>query len=199
MPREFTKQAIIQSFVKLLQDRPLDKISVKDIVMDCNINRNTFYYYYQDIYDLLGDLFDKEMQLVIDECLSQNSWQDGFKRVTHFLVENKKIFLHIYHTANREEVERHLYRTTQSLMEIFVGYQARDIGADPKDIRRIAMVYSHAIVGAFTEWLRGNLKGDIEADVLRIGQLMDGTARRILEKSVAEADADSHPWGTGVH
>ena len=39
----FTKKAICQSFIKLLSERPIDKITVKDIVDDCGIARNTFY------------------------------------------------------------------------------------------------------------------------------------------------------------
>ena len=39
---QFTKQAIINSFLKLLEEMPLDKITVKDIVEDCGVNRNTF-------------------------------------------------------------------------------------------------------------------------------------------------------------
>ena len=40
----FTEKAIKESFAKLLNERPLDKITVKDIVEDCGINRNSFYY-----------------------------------------------------------------------------------------------------------------------------------------------------------
>ena len=40
---QLTKKAIMESFVKLLNERALDKIKVKDIVEDCGINRNTFY------------------------------------------------------------------------------------------------------------------------------------------------------------
>lgn len=46
---KFTQQAIMYSMFKLLQDKPLDKITVKDICEMCEINRNTFYYYYSDI------------------------------------------------------------------------------------------------------------------------------------------------------
>ena len=38
----FTKMAIKASFIKLLNERPLNQITVKDIVLDCGINRNTF-------------------------------------------------------------------------------------------------------------------------------------------------------------
>ena len=63
---QFTKQAIINSFLKLLEETPLDKITVKDIVEDCGINRNTFYYYYHDIYALLEELFSDEIRRAME-------------------------------------------------------------------------------------------------------------------------------------
>ena len=50
----FTEKAIKASFLKLLNERPLTKITVRDIVEDCGINRNSFYYHYRDIPALLG-------------------------------------------------------------------------------------------------------------------------------------------------
>ncbi len=49
----FTKIAIQQSFLRLLSQRPITKITVKDIVEDCGINRNSFYYHFQDLPQLL--------------------------------------------------------------------------------------------------------------------------------------------------
>ena len=46
---QFTSKAIEESFIRLLNERPLDKITIKDIVDDCGISRNTFYYHFQDI------------------------------------------------------------------------------------------------------------------------------------------------------
>ena len=40
---QLTKKAIVNSFIKLLNEKPLDKITVKSIAEDCGINRNTFY------------------------------------------------------------------------------------------------------------------------------------------------------------
>ena len=45
----FTQKAIKESFIKLLNDKPLHQITVKDIVEDCGVNRNTFYYHFTDI------------------------------------------------------------------------------------------------------------------------------------------------------
>ena len=52
----FTKKAILESFLRLAEKKPIDKITVRDIVDDCGVNRNTFYYHFQDIYAVLETL-----------------------------------------------------------------------------------------------------------------------------------------------
>ncbi len=46
----YTKKSIMDSFVKMLSQKPFDKITIKDIIEGCGLNRGTFYYYYDDIY-----------------------------------------------------------------------------------------------------------------------------------------------------
>ena len=58
---KFTQQAIMYSMLKLLQEKSIDKITVKDICEMCEINRNTFYYYYRDIYEVLEDFIKREI------------------------------------------------------------------------------------------------------------------------------------------
>ncbi|MBU9919010.1 MAG: TetR/AcrR family transcriptional regulator, partial [Fusobacteriaceae bacterium] len=50
MAQQYTKKKIREEFIKILNERPLNKITVKDIASACEINRNTFYYYYTDVY-----------------------------------------------------------------------------------------------------------------------------------------------------
>ena len=45
----FTKKAIVESFLQLLGKKPIDKITVRDVVDHCGINRNTFYYYFPEV------------------------------------------------------------------------------------------------------------------------------------------------------
>ena len=49
----FTKEIIAKTFTELLDEKPMSKITVKDIVERCGVNRNTFYYHFKDIYDLV--------------------------------------------------------------------------------------------------------------------------------------------------
>ena len=61
----FTKYAIKISFMKLLNKKPLSKITVKDIVEDCGINRNSFYYHFSDIPSLIEEIFTEETDKLI--------------------------------------------------------------------------------------------------------------------------------------
>ena len=53
--KKLTKNAISLSFGGMLERMPFDKITVSALVKECGINHSTFYYYYQDIYQLLDE------------------------------------------------------------------------------------------------------------------------------------------------
>ena len=53
MPSQLTKRALEESLKRLLLTKPLNKITIADITSDCGISRMTFYYHFQDIYDLV--------------------------------------------------------------------------------------------------------------------------------------------------
>ena len=62
----FTKKAIRASFIKLLNEKPLTQITVRDIVEDCGVNRNTFYCHFNDIYTLLEWMLRQETVEVLN-------------------------------------------------------------------------------------------------------------------------------------
>lgn len=50
---QYTKKTIRESFISLLKEMPLNRVTVKGICEKAHINRTTFYRYYSDAYDLL--------------------------------------------------------------------------------------------------------------------------------------------------
>jgi AcrR family transcriptional regulator len=57
---DITKRAMSASLKKLLLQKPLKDITVGDITDDCGVNRQTFYYHFQDIADLIEwDMFGR--------------------------------------------------------------------------------------------------------------------------------------------
>lgn len=182
MPSELTKQTIRTSLMGLLNERPLDKITIKDIVEDCGLNRNTFYYHFQDIYALVEDIFEREAERVISQNMEHFSWQEGLIESLQFALENKKAIYHIYNSVNREQLERYLFRITDDVMEKVVRYEARGLQVEDQDVRYIALFYKHAVVGLVLEWVQRGMRDDHEAVIQRMGYIFDGNMRYTLEK-----------------
>ncbi len=62
-----TKKALAASLKQLLKEKPLDKITVTDLVEDCEVNRQTFYYHFQDIYDLIEWIYVSEAARILGD------------------------------------------------------------------------------------------------------------------------------------
>jgi len=179
----FTKRAIIESFKKLLNQYPLDKITVTDIVDDCGINRNTFYYHFRDIYDLLDEIIKEETDNVIKDPKSYGAWQDGLIDSLKFLTHNKKAIYHIYHSVRREQLGPYISETIGSLMTRFVREQARGLDVDEAAIRMISDFYRHALIGYMHEWIQNGMKEDTESAIRYLGFLFDGNIYETLKKA----------------
>ena len=72
----FTKKAIKDTFIALLDERPLNRITVKDIVEACGINRNSFYYHFEDLPALLEEIIAEQVQRLIQSHPTVDSLED---------------------------------------------------------------------------------------------------------------------------
>ena len=179
-----TKRAMAEAFKKLLSQRGMDKITVKDIVSDCGISRNTFYYHYQDIYDLLRATLSSVTETVLSENLT--TWREGLMACTRFALENRRAVSHIYHSANRDQLERCLNQVTGESMEKLIRYLTQGLRVSDEDIGYLTLFYKHAIVGILLEWLENDMKADVEQAISRMAVLLEGNLRLSLERIAAQ-------------
>lgn len=83
----YTKQAIKNSFLKLLNDRPLNQVTVKAIVEDCGINRNTFYYHFTDIPSLATEIITERADQIIRQYANPDSPEACLNAAVQFMTE----------------------------------------------------------------------------------------------------------------
>lgn len=176
----YTKKAIMDSFVKMLSQKPFDKITIKDIIEDCGLNRSTFYYYYDDIYALLKDVFQTELDRITKEHAIYTSWQSGFLESARFVLENKKAVYHIYNSIGREPLEKYLYQITWDLMVGFVRQEAQGLQVSEEDINYIASFYQFALSGFIFQWLQNGMKEDPNLAIQKLGDIFDGSIKNAL-------------------
>ena len=66
-----TKERIVEAYIELESERPVEKITVTALVERSRITRKTFYYYFKDIYDLMEYRMEREMKRIMEETMSQ--------------------------------------------------------------------------------------------------------------------------------
>lgn len=180
---QFTKNAIIDSFVGLLNKYPLNKISVKDIVDDCGINRSTFYYYFEDIYALLAELLETETQKVLNVSDSKFSWKDGFLQSTEFAKKNKSAIYHIYNSLSREYLDRYLYSVIEHVLKIVIKKELEGYNVKESDIQIMVDIYKFALVGMIYKWLQSGMKEEYTSIASRMYELIGDSMKNILIKT----------------
>ena len=184
---QFTKKAIMQFFIQMLNESPMDKISVVDIAERCGINRNTFYYYYCDIYALVKELFTIEAQRIAEKELSCATWQEVCLEALEFVRENRRAVYHLFHSNHRDLLEEYLYDVAHLEMVNFVRREAEGMPVKEEDINSLALFYTSALVGLVTRWMLEGMKADVESILDNIGRLITGNLRMSLERSCEES------------
>ena len=151
-----TKKAIIASFMQLAAKKPLEKITVRDIVDDCGINRNTFYYHFQDIYAVLeavclGGTAGVNTALPLGEMLAEL-----FSVLTAYAERHHKAVQHIAASIGQSGAERYFAAGFDA--PVYEVLQ-REAPHAPDDMLRTATVFlRHAFIGLYVDFIHAGGK-----------------------------------------
>lgn len=177
-----TKKALGASLKKLLEEKPLDKITVTDIVEDCEVNRQTFYYHFKDIYDLVEWIYTNEATRALDGKKTYDTWQQGFLQIFEYVLVNKSFVSNTYRSINREHLERYLYNETYILLRDVIEEKAVKMTVRDDDKAFIANFYKYAFVGLVLEWISAGMREKPSEIVERLSILIHGHITDALEK-----------------
>lgn len=168
----FTRKAIQETFLRLLNQRPLNQITVKDIVEECGINRNSFYYHFEDLPALVEEIVEEQVQTLIQKHPTISSVEECFDVVIELVMENKRAVYHIYNSLSRDVFERHLMEVCRYIVSTYLNTVLKET----EEADRAAILRFHKCVcfGSIIDWLNGGMKDDVSDYFRRIRQLRLG-------------------------
>ena len=162
----FTRRAIKESFLKLLNQRPLNQITIKDIVEDCGINRNSFYYHFEDLPALVEEMVAEQVQALLQKHPTVSSVEECADAVNELVMENRRAVYHIYHSLSRDVFERDLMDACQYIVSAYLKTEFAGKSIDLQDLDALIRLHKCACFGSVIDWLNGGMKDDI-ADYFR--------------------------------
>ncbi|WP_034908016.1 TetR/AcrR family transcriptional regulator [Eremococcus coleocola] len=183
MVKNYTKDLIKHEFIKLLNKKNLHNITVTEIAKQCKIERKTFYYHYENLSQLVREIFDEELENVVEEFNETLSWEESFISAAKFILENKKVVKHMYESDYKIELEKYIFSISGEIMTKYVERVAKDTSAKDIDVKLIAYFYQCALSSALVQWVATDMKTDPKSVTRRLGDLMDGNILEALKRS----------------
>lgn len=190
---KFTRQAIMYSMLKLLQEKSIDKITVKDICEMCEINRNTFYYYYSDIYQVLEELIRTETEKSLKEKQENHSFYEDCLKKYHLILEYKKAVYHLYNSKNRDLILKYLYDITENYMEKYVLKEVEGKNLSAEDIQFIVDFYSNSMIGSILRWMQRGMMEKQENLIYRLSVSYQATIKALIAQIEEEKNKNQIP------
>lgn len=169
-------------FLQLLDERPLSKITVKDIVDACGVNRNTFYYHFEDIPALIEAISKKELDTLIQEHTRVDSIEDCLMISVDSILKRRRMVLHLYNSNNRDFYERELMDICQYLVATYFDSKLAGRRIDPEDRDILLRSYRCWCFGLLVDWLSGGLKEDVKPNLKRLCELYDGAIENVVAR-----------------
>ncbi|MEG1862528.1 MAG: TetR-like C-terminal domain-containing protein [Oscillospiraceae bacterium] len=143
---------------KFLCKKSIDSITVKEIVEDCKLNRQTFYYHFQDIYQLMEWTFSNDIHLIVNATSDVASWKNGFLSICNYALENKTLIKNAYNSLSHKPLLNFMLDEVLKLFSDAVEVVSRDMAISKEDKDFVARFYRDAVMGVLLDWGKNNMR-----------------------------------------
>ena len=146
-----TKKALCQSLKNLMKQKAFSKITVSELIRDCNINRKTFYYHFEDIYALLRWMLEQEAFQVLADFDFSSDIQEAFYFIIDYVEQNSFVLNCMYDSVGRDELKRFFYHDVIGPIEQIIHNSEEENGVHVSDTFRnfLCDFYAEGIAGMF--------------------------------------------------
>lgn len=176
-----TKKAIAYTLKEVLLDKPLSKVTISDITKRCDINRQTFYYHFQDIYALVERICVEDANKALAEKRDYNTWQEGFLSIFELIKKDKTFVENVYHSISHEMLNKNLYRLVFPIIYRVVKEKTNVIEIKEEDRVFITDFYKYSFVAIVLKWIEDGMVDDPKKIVNRVSSIVTGTIEQAIK------------------
>ena len=179
-----TKQAFASALKQMMCVKPMEKITVKDLFEICGVNRQTFYYHFDDIFDLLEWVFEEDAKRSLPKEVVYDHWRQDVMVFFEYLYENRSFVINIFNSNSRLYMLRFLRDRLRSCIRDFAAIAAKDMNIDRQDFDFVIDFYVNGVIGIISQWLDlGMPATTIEVDTKeRFMKLLDNSIENLLKR-----------------
>ena len=169
-----TKNAIAEAYRKLLATKSIDKITVSAIAQEAGVNRQTFYYHFHDIFDLLSWITHRNIQERLGSPITQDNWREGLLVSLTELNDNRELVIRTAHSTDSPLARRFIQEEVGSIVHSIVLAEATGLAVSERDIELVSTFYVAGLLEIVHLWIIEGMQDSPKLVVDRITRLLDG-------------------------
>jgi len=147
---ESTKKLLADTMKKLAAKKNLDKISISELVEAAGLNRQTFYYHFQDKQELIWWIFDYDFAHLKDKK-NHNILLDDL--IEHMYLE-KDFYIDAIASDAQNNLRTHMYEVCNNRCAERLKQILGDRHMDEKYMDMVVGIYTNAVVGTLAQWMQ---------------------------------------------
>jgi probable dihydroxyacetone kinase regulator len=175
-----TKLTFADSLKRLMAKTDFNKISVKDIVDNCGLTRQAFYYHFKDKYDLMNWIYYTETARFMSSYNKVEHWTDGLVDLCNYMRQNKTFYINALNSTGQNSFQEYLHDYIRDI-SISAIENIENTEFDEDKWGFTAEFISTALVGLIVRWAKNYMKDEPTEYVEKMRSIFDGSILCELE------------------
>ncbi|GEM01644.1 probable dihydroxyacetone kinase regulator [Halolactibacillus halophilus] len=146
-----TQKMIAQALKELMKLKPFQKISVSDIMKQCDMRRQTFYYHFQDKYELLAWIYQSDTKEQIADFLDYERWDTILYQLFRYFYDHQTFYKNALSITEQNDFGDYLFHELHGLFTYVIKALSHHTSRDQLDYQ--AKFFAHGFVGMTKDWL----------------------------------------------
>lgn len=185
-----TKMAFAAALKKAMTKKRLSDITVKELIEACNVDRKTFYYHFEDIYELLKWILDREAIEVVRHFDLLSDYKEAILFVIRYVDENKHILYCAYDSMGRDQLKRFFYADFIGLMQSTVraAQKRLNIQIEEEFESFLCDMYTESIASLLINMFQGERQLDVNKTLRHISLIFQVSMQELLLRAPKACD-----------
>ena len=186
---ELTKLHMAENLQALMLEKPINKITIKELTSRCKINRQTFYYHFCDIYDLLEWLIRNRLKSFVTNIENFKSWQEAGIYLLDYLCDNRALVLSTLNSLSRNSVHNLIHDEIFKLASKFVHEIAGDIKLSEDAFKHIIHFFCITFTALLEDWLVSDSNQSSKEVIYDLDMIVSGMTRNAVLRYALKEEA----------
>lgn len=149
--REDMKSMIADTFSQMIETEDIDKITVTKLIGECHISRQTFYYHFRDIMDVLDWTFRRSTQELARQSLEAENRIEALTEYVTFVRNHRVKLQRLLYSRRWIQIESMLTESVMAYLAEVARGTGKDIPVSVDDLEVMLRFYASGMVGVLLQ------------------------------------------------